>query len=81
MSRLLLQGFSKNQHTSQLGSIRKFSVLLILASGFIILVAVVAGIALEQIKTKIQTDAGEALQIVLHTTQESLKLWVETNKF
>ena len=81
MSRLFLKYFSKNHPSSQLGSIRKFSVLLILATGFIILVAVVAGIALERIKTKIQADAGEALQIVLQTTQESLNLWVESNKF
>jgi polar amino acid transport system substrate-binding protein len=81
MSRFLLKGFSKNHPSSQLGSIRKISVLLILATGFIVLVAVVAGFALERIKTKIQSDAGEALQIVLQTTQESLNLWVESNKF
>jgi polar amino acid transport system substrate-binding protein len=60
---------------------RKFSVLLIVATGFIVLVAVLAGFALERIKAKIQADAGEALQIVLQTTQESLNLWVESNKF
>ncbi|MGD8725644.1 MAG: PAS domain S-box protein, partial [Desulfobacterales bacterium] len=81
MSRLLLKIFRKNHLSSQFGSIRKFSVLLILATGFIILVAVLAGFALGRIKTKIQTDVGEALQIVLQTTQESLDLWVESNKF
>jgi PAS domain S-box-containing protein len=30
---------------------------------------------------KIQADVGDALQIVLQTTQESLNLWVESNKF
>ena len=81
MSRLLQKVFRKNHLSSQFGSIRKFSVFLIMATGFIILVAALAGFALERIKTKIQTDVGEALQIVLQTTQESLDLWVETNKF
>jgi len=81
MSRSLLQGFRKKHQASQLGSIRKLGILLILAVGFIVLVAVLAGFALERIKAKIQADTGEALQIVLQTTHESLNLWVESSKF
>ena len=58
MSRLLLQNFRKKHHVSQLGSIRKLGILLILATGFIVLVAVLAGLALERIKAKIQADTG-----------------------
>lgn len=81
MSRSLLQGFIKNNRSSQLGSIRTLGILLILAIGFIVLVTFLAAFALERIKAKIQADAGEALQIVLQTTQESLNLWVESHKF
>jgi PAS domain S-box-containing protein len=44
------------------------------------LVVILAWFALDRVKEKIQADVGEALQIVLHTTQESLNLWVESNK-
>jgi PAS domain S-box-containing protein len=44
-------------------------------------VTFLAGVALDRVKEKIQADAGDALQIVLQTTQESLNLWVESNKF
>ena len=54
---------------------------MILAGCFIILVVVLAWFALDQVKEKIQTDVGSALQIVLQTTQESMNLWVESNKF
>jgi PAS domain S-box-containing protein len=44
-------------------------------------VAFLAGFALDRVKEKIQADLGDALQIVLQTTQESLNIWVESNKF
>jgi polar amino acid transport system substrate-binding protein len=81
MSRLLSKGFRKDRRSSQLGSIQKLGLLLILAGCFIVLVAFLAGFALDRVKEKIQADAGNALQIVLQTTQESLNLWVESNKF
>jgi polar amino acid transport system substrate-binding protein len=45
------------------------------------LVVVMAWFALDRVKEKIQTDMGDALQIVLQTTQESLDLWAESKKF
>ncbi|MCK5203148.1 MAG: cache domain-containing protein, partial [Desulfobacterales bacterium] len=81
MSGLLLKGFRKDHRSSQLGSIQKLSLLLILAGCFIVVVAFLAGFALDRVKEKIQADVGDALQIVLQTTQESLNLWVESNKF
>jgi polar amino acid transport system substrate-binding protein len=81
MFRFLSNGFRKHLLFSQYGSVRKLGILLILAIGFIVLVTVLAGFALERIKAKIQADTGDALQIVLQTTQESLNLWVESNKF
>ena len=54
---------------------------MILAGCFIVLVVVLAWFALDKVKEKIQTDVGNALQIVLQTTQESMNLWVESNKF
>jgi hypothetical protein len=81
MFRLLSKGFRKDRRSSQLGSIQKLSILFILAGCFIVLVAFLAGFALDRVKEKIQVDVGDALQIVLQTTQESLNLWVESNKF
>jgi PAS domain S-box-containing protein len=79
-----LQGLNRlrsGQLSSERGSIQKLSILIILACCFIILVTFLAGFALERVKEKIQADLGDALQIVLQTTQESLNLWVESNKF
>ena len=81
MSRLHLKGLIKDRQSSQIGSIKKLGILLLLATGFIVLVTFMAGFALERIKLKIQADAGDALQIVLETTHESLNLWVESSKF
>jgi len=81
MSRILLKDIRKYWRSSQYGSIQKLSLLLILVGCFIVLVAVLAGFALDRVKEKIQADVGGALQIVLQTTQESLNLWVESNKF
>ena len=81
MSRLLLKGFRKDRRSSQHGSIRNQSILIILVSCFLVLVVVLAWLALDRVKEKIQSDAGDALQIVLQTTQESLNLWAKSNKF
>jgi len=81
MSRLLSKGFRKDPLSSQHGLIQKLSILIILAGCFIILVAFLAGFALDRVKEKIQTDVGNALQIVLKTTRESLNMWVESHKF
>ena len=81
MTRWLSKSFRKDSRSSQLGSIQKLSILIILACCFIILVTFLAGFALDRVKEKIQTDMGDALQIVLQTTQESLNIWVESNKF
>ncbi|MBW2435352.1 MAG: PAS domain S-box protein, partial [Deltaproteobacteria bacterium] len=67
--------------SSELGSTQKTSILIILACCFIILVSALAWLSLDRVKAKIQSDVGDALQIVLQTTRESLKLWVESNKF
>ena len=63
------------------GSIQKLGLLIILAGCFIILVSALAWLALDRIKVKIQSDVGDALQIVSQTTRESLQVWVESNEF
>ena len=81
MTRLPSKDFRKYPSSSQYGSIQKVSVLFILAGCFIVLEVVLAWFALDRVEEKIQADVGEALQIVLETTQESLNLWVESYKF
>ena len=76
-----LQRLKGGPLSSEQGSTQKTSILIILAACFIILVTVAAWFALGRVKEKIQTDVGDALQIVLQTTQESLNLWVDSNKF
>ncbi|MDX1707762.1 MAG: PAS domain S-box protein, partial [Desulfobacterales bacterium] len=66
---------------TELGSTEKINVLVILGCCFIIMVSTLAWFALDRVKAKIQSDVGNALQIVLQTTRESLKVWVESNKF
>jgi PAS domain S-box-containing protein len=81
MSRLLLKGFRKDSRSSQHGSTQKLGILIILACCLIMLVTILTWFALDRVKEKIQADVSDALQIVLQTTQESLNLWVESNKF
>ena len=81
MSRELSKSFKKNLPSSQYGSTQKLSILIILAVCFIVLVVVLAWFALDRVEKKIQAEVGDALQIVLQTTRESLYLWVESNKF
>ncbi len=81
MKRWLAKRFKKYPVSSQFGSVSQLTVLVILACTFITLVTVLAWFALNRIQERIKTDVGEALQIVLQTTQESLNLWVDSNKF
>ena len=81
MSRWLSKSFKKYPLSSQFGSVTKLTVLMILACTFIALVIVLAWFALDRVQERINTDVAEALQIVLQTTQESLNLWVASNKF
>ncbi len=81
MNRWLAKRFKECPVSSQFGSVSQLTVLVILACTFITLVTVLAWFALNRIQERIKADVGEALQIVLQTTQESLNLWVESNKF
>jgi PAS domain S-box-containing protein len=81
MSRFLSKRFRKDLLSSQSGLTSKHTILIISACIFIALVIVLAGFALSRVEEKIKTDVGEALQIVLQTTRESLNLWIESNKF
>jgi PAS domain S-box-containing protein len=81
MSRIFLKGFTEDRRSSQQGSTQKLSILIILVCCFIMLVTLLAWFALGKVKQRIQADVGDALQIVLQTTQESLNLWVESSKF
>ena len=81
MSRFHIEELRRDPPSSQYGSIQKPGILFILAGCFIVLVVVLAWFALDKIMEKIQAEVGEALQIVLQTTQESLNLWVNSNKF
>jgi len=73
--------FRTDSQSSQRGSIQKLTVLIITACGFMVLVTFLAVFALDRVEKKIRTDAGDALQIVLQTTRESLNIWVESNIF
>jgi PAS domain S-box-containing protein len=81
MSRWLSTGFRKHLLPSQSGLTPQQAILIILACTFIALVIILAGFALSRVEEKIKTDTGDALQIVLQTTRESLNLWIESNKF
>jgi hypothetical protein len=81
MSRWLSRRFRKDLLLSQSGLTPQQTILIILASSFIALVIILAGFALGRVEERIKTDAGDALQIVLQTTRESLNLWIESNKF
>ncbi|MBW2410851.1 MAG: PAS domain S-box protein, partial [Deltaproteobacteria bacterium] len=76
-----LKRIRRSPLSSEHGSTQKLSILMILAGCFIVLVVVLAWFALDRVKDKIQADVGDALQIVLQTTQESLNMWVQSNKF
>ena len=82
MSSLHLKDFRKDRRSFQHGSIQKPTILITLVSCFLVLVVVLESwLALDRVKEKIQSDAGDALEIVLQTTQESLNLWSQSKKF
>jgi polar amino acid transport system substrate-binding protein len=75
-----MQRFRRKKHT-QTGSTQKINLVLMAACAFIVLVSLLAWIALGRIQARIQADTGEALQTVLQTTQESIRLWTENHKY
>ena len=81
MFQLPVKALQKNHQASQHGAIQNPSLLIISVCSFLMLVAALAWFALDRVKEQIQTDVGDALQIVLQTTQESLSLWAESKKF
>jgi PAS domain S-box-containing protein len=81
MSRWLSRRFRKDLLSSQSGLTPKQTILILLAFTFITLVILLAWFAVSRVEAKIKTDVGDALQIVLQTTRESLNLWIESNKF
>ena len=81
MYQWLSKRLRKNLRPSQSGLTPQQTILIILACSFIALVIILAGFALNRVEEKIKTDVGDALQIVLQTTRESLNLWIESNKF
>jgi len=66
---------------AQTGSTQKLSLVIMAAVTFIALVIMIAWVALGMVQEKIQQETGNALQTVLHTSQESLTLWAENKKF
>jgi len=81
MHQWLSKRLRKNLRPSQSGLTPQQTILIILACAFIALVIILAGFALSRVEEKIKTDVGDALQIVLQTTRESLNLWIDSNKF
>jgi PAS domain S-box-containing protein len=81
MSRWLSKSFRKDPLSPPSGSTPKLNILVVLACVFIALVIILAWFSLNRVQEKIKADVGEALEIVLQTTQESLNLWVESGKF
>jgi hypothetical protein len=71
----------KNRPSFQTGSTQNLILVVGLAVSFIALVIIIAWVALGNVQEKVQADAGDALQTVLQTTQESLNLWAENKKF
>ncbi len=65
----------------EIGSTRQLNLAILFVFAFIIISVCLAWFALDKIKTSTKTNYGKALQVVLHTTQESLALWVESNKY
>ena len=81
MFQQLSKRLKKDLLLSQSGLTSQQTILIILACSFIALVIILAGFALSQVEEKSKTNVGDALQLVLQTTQESLNLWIESNKF
>jgi PAS domain S-box-containing protein len=81
MYQWLSKRLRKDLLPSQSGLTPQQTILIILACSFIALVIILAGFALSRVEEKSKTDVGDALQLVLQTTRESLNLWIESNKF
>jgi PAS domain S-box-containing protein len=81
MYQWLSKRLRKDLLPSQSGLTPQQTILIILACSFIALVIILAGFALNRVEEKSKTDVGDALQLVLQTTRESLNLWIESNKF
>ena len=81
MTRRFSSDIRHDSRSFQHGAIQNLSILIILACCFILLVTGLTWFALGKVKEQLQADISDALQIVLQTTQESLNLWVESNKF
>ena len=73
--------YRKNEPSFQTGSTQNLILIIGLAISFIAIVIIIAWMALSNVQEKVQADAGDALQTVLQTTQESLNLWAENKKF
>ena len=71
----------KPDKTSHMGNVQRPGLFVILAVSLIALVVILALVALNEIKKQIQEDTGEALQTVLSTTEESMRLWAEYHRF
>lgn len=81
MNRILSKDHRKSLLTSQSGLTSKHTSLIILSITIIAAVILLSVFALNLIEDKIKADTGEALQILLKTTHESLRFWVEREKY
>jgi PAS domain S-box-containing protein len=81
MSRWLSKTLRKDRWSPRSGLTSNHTILIIFVSAFIALAILLAVFALGRVRAKIKTDVGEALELVLQSTRESLNLWVETGKF
>ena len=72
---------TKPSSISQKGTVQRPGLLVMLAGVMILLVIMLAFVALQKIRQQIQADTGEALQTVVTTTEESLRLWAEYHRF
>jgi len=72
---------TKNTLPFQTGSTQKLNMVIMLAASLIVLVIIIAWFALGMVQKKIRQDTGESLNTVLHSTQEALNLWAESEKY
>ncbi len=70
-----------NAAPAQTGSAQKLNLVIMLVVSLIAVVILIAWAALGMVQEKIRKETGEALQTVLHSTQESLTLWAENKKY
>ncbi len=72
---------AKPNKYSSLGAVQRPGLFIMLAAAMIVLVIGLALVTLQQIRMQIQKDTGEALQTVVSTTEESVRLWAEYHRF